>query len=105
MRDLNELGLRPLNRREGQLPHPPDEEIVRFEEALRLKLPADYVAFLRQFNGARPTTNAFTTASGYTCAVGTFFYLLPETPERLPDKQFHPNGWEFNNLWAETRSI
>jgi hypothetical protein len=105
MRDLFELGVKPYKRNEPAFRPPTDEEIAGFEKHFGVRLPDDYVWFIRTFNGGRAgAVDTFTTGNGYPCSVGRFFYLLPEDPSRL-DKVHHPNGWEFGNLWAETRSI
>ena len=105
MRNPAELGLQPYSRREPALRPPTDEEVAAFESSFDMRLPQEYVEFLRKFNGARyPKLSAFTTASGYTTVIDRFYYLLPENPERV-DRKHHPNGWEFGNLWAETREL
>lgn len=105
MRDLSELGIKPYRRREPAFRAPSVDEIGRFEATFGVELPPDYVRFLHHYNGGRAgSINAFTTPSGYTCAVGRFYYLLPEDPERI-DKRVHPNGWESGNLWAETKAL
>jgi hypothetical protein len=105
MRDLSLLGLKPFSRREPAFRAPTDAEVAAFEAAFDARLPAEYVEFLRQFNGGRhPDVCAFTTKSGYTTAIDRFHYLLPEDPKRV-DKKHHPCGWESGNLWAETREL
>lgn len=105
MRDLTELGLEPYDRRAPAFRPPTDAEVAAFESAFDVRLPDEYVRFLRSFNGGRrPRVSAFTTANGYTTEIDRFCYLLPEDPKRL-DRKHHPKGWEFGNLWAETREL
>jgi hypothetical protein len=103
MRDLIELGMKPP-RQLGEFKPPSGEQVRSFERHFNVSLPADYLAFLGQFNGGRPTASWFATKSGYRSCIGSFNYLLPEDPQRL-DPVHHPDGWEFGNIWAETREL
>ena len=103
MRDLNELGIRPPVKT-GLLRPPTSAEIQAFEDHFGVRLPGDYLAFLQGQNGGIPTACWFTSESGYRSCIGSFHYLLPEDPQRL-DLLHDPNGWEFGNVWAETREL
>jgi hypothetical protein len=103
MHDLHELGIEPPGRC-GLLRPPTEDEIRDFERHFGVRLARDYVDFLSAHNGGRPKLNSFKTKSGYLCGIGSFHYLLPEDPLRQ-DLVHHPNGWEFGNLWAETREL
>ena len=101
MRDLSDLRIKPLRRREGSFRSPTISEISNFEMTFGVRLPADYVAFLNRFNGGVPEKNTFDTASGYSTNVGRFFFLLPETHGGV-DKRSRADSY---NVWSETRRL
>jgi hypothetical protein len=102
MRELSQLGIKPYSRREPAFRPPTNREVAEFEGVFDARLPEAYIGFLRQFNGGRhPEISAFTTASGYTTVIDRFHYLLPEKPGAASQG----GGWEYGNLWAETRQL
>ncbi|WP_406700732.1 SMI1/KNR4 family protein [Singulisphaera sp. Ch08] len=80
MRDLNELNIneggRPVFRRV-----PTDEEIGAFESHFNLRLPPDYVSFLKQTNGGHPEIDSFRPSGAEEdtlWSVNRFYHLSPE---------------------------
>jgi hypothetical protein len=99
MRNLLELGMD-----EGQRPvtagklikrQPPTrEQIQRFESAFQIKLPQDYVSFLRFTNGGHPSCGSFTPPNMKQPAawdVNLFFFLDDDTSA-------------VTGLWCRTRA-
>ena len=83
MRDLHELkmneGKRPIAA--GKLvirPAPTEEQIMRLESRYGVKLPIDYVSFLRFSNGGHPQLCAFLPKEASwpdICLVNVFYHL------------------------------
>jgi len=80
MRDLNELNInlggRPVPRRP-----PTDEEIGAFESHFNLRLPPDYVSFLKQTNGGHPEIDSFRSwgaEQDTLWSVSRFYHLSPD---------------------------
>ena len=97
MRDPRELRIRRLE--DDSHPPPTDAEVKRFEKHFKVTLPPDYVRFLRLVNGGSPDVGRFKVGKRDEWAIDSFFYLARE---QGPDED-DPDGWEYENLWAETR--
>ncbi len=98
MRDLSELGLTPHVK--GKQPKLKLAAIRDFEIYFGVILPKEYVQFLLFRNGGSPKLRCYKVQNGVDGRLGRFFYLgEPETQPARPVR----DGWDSENLWAETR--
>lgn len=92
MRDLSEIGMR-QRPSSGHRAAPTDAEIGAFESAFSVRLPRDYVAFLRYCNGGHPQLE-FCPIPGQSDNFGvsaSIFYFLNSSEKNSSE-----------NLWYET---
>ena len=94
MRSPSELGIRSYGKRRPYAA-PSPENLHAFEERYSLRLPSDYVQFLRTVNGGAPTLDR-----AGDLGVNDFFGLGPAEPMTVSPPE---GGWDHGNLWAETR--
>lgn len=103
MRDVGELGIRWFD---DPPPGPPTgSELAAFEKKFGVKLPEDYLAFLRRANGGSPTLRRF-NADGEEWSIEEFYRLAPP---RLPTREdvglAADDEFDFGNLWHETEDL
>ena len=98
MRDLTQLGFR----RYGGRPFPPfsDEMLHTFEAAFGVKLPDEYVQFLRFYNGGTLAMSAYDDPAMGEGEFNDFYGLGNRESD---DKAAAAGKWEYGNLWEETR--
>src|SRR5262245_6053798 len=94
MRSASELGIRSYGKHRPYRA-PTVENLHAFEERFSLRLPPDYVQFLKTVNGGAPTL----VLAG-DVGVNDFFGLGSAEPLPLASTEA---GWDHGNLWAETR--
>ena len=83
MTELRDWGFKPIIDRE--IPPPSEERIQKFEKSCRVKLPEDYLSFLKEFNGAQ-SENRSLDCNGHSYCVERFLCLLDrDVAERRND--------------------
>lgn len=71
---------------------PSDKTIKKFNEFYRVNLPEDYVEFLKQYNGAEPVTNVFSTLKKEYLVEKFLCLLSKEDRDRLTDDSWSELG-------------
>lgn len=100
MRDLMELGLKKY----GNRPFPPfsDAQLREFEASFGVKLPADYISFLRFANGGTSRLSVYDDPAMEWGEINDFYGLGRREGDEAAAKE---GKWETGNLWGETRAF